>query len=123
MIQFEYPFRLPSLANQRFAHWRVRHREMRRHKDVLGHAWRYYVIAARSKALPPFPVRVTFTRIAPRPLDDDNLAISFKAKRDKLAELLGLRSDNGPEVQWCYAQRKGAPRYYGVEVTIEEVSK
>lgn len=115
MIEFEYPFRLPSLANLRL-HWRAMARLKKEQKRALVLAW-----GAWGAVCPPFPVRVTFTRVAPSKLDDDNLAIAFKYKRDQLAALFGLKDDAGPEVQWRYAQTKNkTPRYYGVRITIEE---
>lgn len=64
-------------------------------------------ITGSAEAVPPLPVVVTLTRVAPRALDDDNLAYSFKAIRDGVADGLGVR-DNDPRVSWRYEQRKSA---------------
>lgn len=61
---------------------------------------------------------VTLTRIAPRVLDSDNLASGFKATRDGIADWLGI-DDGSPLLTWRYAQRRGAPKEYSVEVRIE----
>ena len=68
---------------------------------------------------PPLPCVVTFTRIAPRPFDDDGLAASMKGCRDSVAAHYGV--DDGPRgpIQWVYAQRRGKPREYAVEVRLE----
>ena len=117
MVEFEYAYRLPSLANLRL-HWRDMAKLKKAQKRALILAW-----GAFGLTKPKFPVKVTFTRVAPSKLDDDNLAIAFKYKRDQLAALFGLKDDAGPEVQWCYAQTKNkTPRYYGVRITIEDVS-
>lgn len=60
---------------------------------------------------------ITLTRIAPRAFDDDNLAASFKALRDGVAD--GLTVDDGdPRVTWRYAQRRGKAREYAVIIEI-----
>lgn len=53
----------------------------------------------------PKRVVVTLTRLGPRKLDSDNLAGSFKAIRDGVADALGI--DDGSElIQWEYRQEK-----------------
>ena len=69
-------------------------------------------------SVPPFAVVVTITRVAPRALDDDNLARSAKAVRDQVAELLGV-DDRDPRVTWRYAQERGAPNAYACSIAIE----
>jgi len=102
------PLRLESAANERL-HWRARMERTRRHRRLAGMAIR--------KGL-PLPAVVTLTRIAPRQFDDDNLAFAFKALRDGVADAFGV-ADNHPDLQWRYAQRKGDPRQYAVEIHIE----
>lgn len=71
----------------------------------------------------PLPCTITLTRIAPRPLDDDNLPPTFKWIRDTLADhaIPGLapgRADSDPRIKWVYSQTKGAPKFYGIEICI-----
>lgn len=76
-------------------------------------------ITGGAESLPSLPVVVTLIRIAARALDDDNLAYSFKAVRDGVADGLGVR-DNDPRVTWRYAQAKpakGAPP--AIEIAVE----
>jgi hypothetical protein len=61
---------------------------------------------------------VTLTRIAPRPLDTDNLARSFKAVRDGIADALGI-DDGSKRLTWNYAQEKGPPKKYAVRIEIQ----
>lgn len=62
---------------------------------------------------------ITLTRIAPRKLDTDNNSSSMKACRDGIAEALGF--DDGDErVKWAYAQRRGKPKEYAVEVSVDD---
>jgi hypothetical protein len=51
-------------------------------------------------------------------LDDDNLRGATKSCRDGVADWLGI-NDNDERVVWLYQQRKGAPREYAVEVTVD----
>lgn len=70
-------------------------------------------------AMPPIgPLVVTFTRIAPLSLDDDNLVRAFKAPRDQMADLLGV-DDRDKRVTWKTAQRRGAVREYAFFIRIE----
>ena len=68
-------------------------------------------------AVVPLPCRVGITRLAPRTLDDDNLASACKAVRDGVAEWLGI-DDRDPRVEWSVAQEKGP---YGVRVEVVPV--
>lgn len=52
------------------------------------------------------PMVVTFTRVSPRKLDDDNLAFAFKGIRDEVAAYFGM-DDADPRIEWRYAQAKG----------------
>lgn len=60
---------------------------------------------------------VLLTRIAPRELDDDNLRSALKSCRDGVATALRV-DDSTPLVRWDYAQRRGEPHEYAVEVMI-----
>ena len=61
------------------------------------------------------PVTITMTRIAPRTLDDDNLASGFKATRDGIADWLGI-DDGSKRLRWVCEQRKG--RQYAAEIVV-----
>jgi len=66
---------------------------------------------------------ITLTRIAPRRLDPgDNLNSSMKAVRDGIADALGI-DDGDARLTWKYAQRKGNPKEYAVEVEVENAEK
>lgn len=105
--------RLVSLANQR-EHWRVRSKRAKQHRTTAG--WRVAAVL-RSEAMIRYPLTVIITRIAPRVLDDDNLAGACKSVRDGIADALGI-DDRDPRVKWAVAQRKGKPREYGAEVSL-----
>lgn len=69
---------------------------------------------------PKLPVTVLLTRIAPRAMDTDGLAASFKSVRDGIADRLGI-DDGSSKVKWEYAQRRGKPKEYAVEVQISSL--
>lgn len=64
---------------------------------------------------------ITLTRVAPRKLDDDNLASGFKAVRDGVADWLGI-DDGSPRIKWQYAQHKGDAGHYTAWVRVEWVT-
>lgn len=115
MILIKYPHRIESPRSKKMGHWR----KMQRQKKLDNAALDEY---EHVMSLVSFkPRAVEFTRVAPRPLDSDNLAFSFKATQDRLVTLLGL-PDDSPRVgvEWVYKNKKGAPKEYGVEIRIYE---
>lgn len=60
---------------------------------------------------------VTFTREGVRMMDDDNLAVAFKACRDAVGAALGCGDAPAAPVAWRYAQRRA--KAYAVEVRVE----
>lgn len=53
------------------------------------------------------PKVVLMTRVAPRDLDDDNLATAFKSIRDGLASAWGVDDSPAGPVVWRYNQERG----------------
>lgn len=106
---------LRSPGNGSHGHWAVTAGVRKRHRELAY--WRLRV--QLPDMLGPF-VRITLTRIAPRALDDDNNVAAFKGIRDGVADALGC-SDNDPRLRFEYRQKRGMPKEYAVEVTIEEV--
>lgn len=104
-VDCEFPLRIESAPNLR-EHWAVKMRRAKAHREAG------FLCAPREFAL---PCRVTLTRIAPRMLDDDNLVAGMKNVRDGIAARLKV-DDRDPCIQWCYAQERGKPKYYGVRV-------
>ena len=111
------PVRIESEANQR-EHWGTKARRVKQHRQaalvLVKHAMRNY------SGERPVGAKVTLTRIAPRPLDGDNLQGALKACRDGVADALGFRDDSDPRLTWVYAQRaSGKAHDYAAEVVIE----
>lgn len=118
MFEVEIEMDLPSSANMH-EHWYSKAR-LRRRKFQ---AWQIQMALCRLHVPRYLPCIVTFTRISPRMLDDDNLPYAFKYIRDLLAEYIipGLapgRADGDPQITWRYAQEKGKPKR--IRITIEQ---
>lgn len=109
-ISVKLPIRIVSVANQR-EHWR------QRAKRAAEERW---LAKAKLNAFmqPAGRCVVTLVRIAPRPLDDDNLCAAFKAVRDGVADWLGVK-DNSPLVKWNYRQERGRPKEYEALIVVE----
>lgn len=110
-VAVTYAERIESEANGR-EHWRAKAARTKRHRLM---AWANLKTIERPAFLGP--VKINLTRIAPRELDGDNLQSGFKATRDGVADWLGV-DDGDKRLDWQYSQRKGAPKYYGVEIEI-----
>ena len=76
------------------------------------------IVQRFGKAMAGVGYTITLTRISPRPLDTDNLARSFKAIRDGIADALGI-DDGSKRLVWNYAQEKGPPKQYAIRIEIQ----
>lgn len=107
--------RLGAALNAR-VHWSKRAARARKERTVVAVALRCH----RQPMLEPTcpPTTCTLARIAPRMLDDDNLAGAFKSIRDEVAAFFGV--DDGPKgpIKWRYEQRKGEPKQYAMEIKL-----
>lgn len=108
------PMRTHSETNMREP-WQARHRRRKSQRHIVGLSVR----APFYRDAISVPCDVVLTRIAPHALDDDNLVSSFKATRDSIAEVLRI-DDRDPRVTWRYAQRRGKPRQYAVEIRVRK---
>lgn len=109
-IIFTLPLHLKSCANMS-EHWAAKGRRVKEQRA-------YAMIAAKAfgagRMDPPW--HVTITRVAPRPLDSDNMQAAAKATRDGIADALGLRDDSDPRISWAYRQERGKPSAVRVEI-------
>lgn len=104
------PIRIESTPNLREC-WQARSRRAGKHKHDT------YMALRAAKAPHAVPCVVTLTRIAPRTLDGDNLQAGAKNARDGVALWLQV-DDADPRIEWKYAQRRGGPKEYALEVEI-----
>lgn len=110
--------KLKNPLNGSHRHWRGPARERKRVRELVAAA----LLAHVGRVCPlAFPLVVTVTRVAPSGgLDEwDGLPASTKPAVDETASWLGLRNDRDPRVRWVPAQRRGAPKFYAVEIRIE----
>jgi transcriptional regulator GlxA family with amidase domain len=112
MIEFSFPVRTLSLANQR-EHWAVRAERGNVEKRKVQVAFRNAL-----KATPIKPVlRIVLTRVGPKRLDPDNLCGALKAIQDQVAAQLRI-DDGSLLLKWEYEQEQGE---YAVKVRVEGV--
>jgi hypothetical protein len=119
MITLLLPIRTESEANSR-EHWAKKMKRAQEQRWIVkagigGKRWEL----SRMMSLHAGGYIVTLTRIGQRKLDDDNLARSFKAIRDQIADQMGI-NDGSDLFVWRYAQEKGKPKEYAVRIEIEE---
>lgn len=116
MIVVTLPVKIESIANRR-EHWAARANRAKSHRTQAWAELRHADKAPRLLG----PVVVTLTRIAPRELDSDNLAIGFKSVRDGIADWLGV-NDNDKRITWEYCQERGAPNQYAARIEVREAT-
>lgn len=114
MIDVTLPLRLVSEANARGS-WPAGASRAAEQRRVVG-------LTLRTRKAPSLPCVVRITRIAPRELDDDNLARACKAVRDEVAAFLGV-DDRNPQASWAYGQRRGKAREYAVRITVRSLDE
>lgn len=96
-------------------HWRVRSARVRRERQAA-----HWLLLDHKR--PTLPVTVRLVRIAPRALDDDNLAGVFKAIRDGVADAYGIADNDKTLIRFVYDQERGPPHTYGVRIEVESRS-
>jgi hypothetical protein len=115
IIEWNLPIQTVSEANRGGEHWSKKHK---RHKHQHTLIW----LAFRNIKEVPLPCHVKMTRISPRMLDaDDNLPMSFKYIKDKIAsEITGIKqvgkADSDERITWEYSQEKGKPQSVRIEI-------
>lgn len=107
--------KLGAALNAR-VHWTKR--AARAKKERRATSW---ALSMRASSFPrPLraPTTCTLARIAPRMLDDDNLAGAFKSIRDEVAAFFDV--DDGPRgpIAWRYEQRREAPKQYAIHICL-----
>lgn len=111
------PMELKLSLNSR-VHWGVRARRVAAERAIVAfafpHTWKGTAERSEEKG---FRWIVVLTRVAPRRLDDDNLAGRFKAVRDEIARQLGI-DDGSSRIAWVYSQTKGEPGETAVLIEV-----
>ena len=110
-------------------HWTKKSKRHKQQQQLLRLSFKKYAEGVT------IPCWVTFTRLAPRILDEDNNISAFKFLRDELSECLipekrksyiskkgkviaiKGRADSDPRIQWRYKQEKS--KIMGIRIQIE----
>ena len=116
-VSITIPVRIMSEANLQ-EHWTKKHKR----KKAIQSAIKYYWNSSDMPSI-SLPVTITFTRLAPRTLDDDNNVFAFKAARDTISDLFipnlaPGRADDSSELKFKYAQQKS--KEYGFKIDAQE---
>ena len=115
VIVVAVPVRIISEANSR-QHWRKAAARKKLHRQTARLVLQQYARPMGEAER----FTITLTRVAPRKLDDDNLASGFKAVRDGVADWLGI-DDGSPRICWQYAQEKSKAGEYAARVHVSWV--
>ena len=106
------PVRIVSEANVR-EHWRkVAQRKQSHRRTAL------LMLRATPCPCSDEQITITLTRIAPRTLDDDNLASGLAGCQDGVSQWLGVVGVNN-RTRWIYRQRRGQVGEYAVEIVVQ----
>ncbi len=103
------PIRTVSEANVR-EHWAVKAKRAKAQRDAA-----FLMLRRYRRTFSGTKLHVILTRIGKRELDSDNLARSFKAVRDGIADAFGT-DDGADRWTWEYRQEKGE---YSVRVDVK----
>lgn len=122
----EAGYYVSSKANERPGHWSVSHRKAKEQRNFGGIMALQTIMTGRNAFSWPHATKestwsVKLVRVAPRPLDSDNLQAAFKNIRDGVAEALGLDDKWNGKIQWHYDQV--VSREYGVRLELERLSE
>lgn len=110
-MRVSIPMKAESTANKR-EHWAAKHRRTKPQRNAAA-----LLVKTRLHELGKARLVVLLERVSPGTLDDDNLRSALKSFRDGVAAALRV-DDATPLVRWEYAQRKGKPGEYAVDVSI-----
>jgi hypothetical protein len=99
-------------GNNGIGHWAAKARTTKRHREAVGLA-----LAAARNTLPPFPVRVKFTRYGGK-ADAHNLPGMLKAVIDQVAQFY-MVDDGDP--RWNFQFNQVKSRHHGVRIEIESL--
>ena len=114
-VAFTIDVRVDSETNGR-EHWAAKYARKKKQKSALLAEWMYAINRGEARRV-ALPCAVRLTRIGPKRLDGDNLAESFKAIRDTIANMVGV--DDGDErIKWEYEQVAVGKRVYQVRVEV-----
>ena len=125
ILELKIPIRIISEANTGFS---LRNPKMtwvrlkKRKEEQKNAIWKHWIANGHEAYQIEPRCHVKLIRIAPRQLDDDNLAYAFKHIRDTISDLIkpGMakgRADS-KDITFEYAQEKGKVKEYGIKIEV-----
>ena len=117
------PIRIESESNLR-QHWSKRNRRANgsKAKGILGQRPTVCLACRAHFERPTIPCTIRLTRIAPRKLDQGNIAAAFKHVQDGCADWLGIDDRRDDLVKYEYLQEQKS-KTYGVRIEIVEANQ
>ena len=99
-------------------HWRKRQKRAKEQRGLVS-------MVMRSKATKPaITCTIRLVRIAPRKLDQGNIAAALKHVQDGCADWLGIDDRRDDLVKYEYLQELACmPKFYAVRIEIVEANK
>lgn len=105
------PLRTVSESNAH-EHWR------KRQKRAKEQRWFTALFCRTALQKPPIPCVVRLVRVAPRKLDQGNIAGALKHIQDGCADWLGIDDRRDDLVKYEYAQETGSAKEYAVRIEV-----
>jgi hypothetical protein len=113
-LLLDLPLKTVSEINRR-DHWTARSKRRKAQQLEVHVEWKAKIGTRRIK----LPCKVSFKRIGPKMLDDDNLRSACKHVRDEVARLLGSHDGFGSPVTWHYDQEAIGKHEYRLRIEVE----
>ena len=119
MQRITIPIKTVSESNAH-EHWRKRHKRANgnKKKGILGQRETVKLILQTNAIKPALPCTIRLVRIAPRKLDQGNLAGSMKHVQDGCADWIGVDDRRDDVVKYEYAQERGKPKEYAIRIEV-----
>lgn len=116
------PVRIESESNLR-EHWSKKNRRANgsKRKGTLGQRPTVKLACAAHFVKPKLPCTIRLTRIAPRKLDQGNIAAALKHVQDGCADWIGIDDRHDKLVKYEYLQEQ-VSKTYGLRIEIVEVN-
>lgn len=105
------PIRIESESNKR-GHWSKHAKRTKTQRGLVCLACRAHFVK------PSIPCTIRLTRIAPRELDQGNIAAALKAVQDGCADWLGIDDRKKNLVKYEYENERGGVREYALKIEV-----
>lgn len=111
------PIRIVSESNVR-EHWAKKNRRANGSKKRPGQRPTVALACRAHFVKPALPCTIRLTRVAPRKLDQGNIAAALKHVQDGCADWLGVDDRRDDLVKYEYCQEKSLANQYALKIEI-----